>query len=549
MCYPHNCCGFFQQCVYGETSPLYPVLSGAVCYNGNLVDASIEQCRGVTCAEPSSFCGDGKCSEDEDCSSCPEDCGVCPTVKPTTKPTVKPTAKPTTSPTTKPTTSPTPASERLFVGYYTNWSQYRSGTSQYWPENIDASKFTHLVYGFAYIKRGTWEVEQVEWNDVNQWQPTQGLYYRFNTRVHSTNPKCKTLLAFGGWNFNFKEEYKDIFTTMAESASNRAACINSMISWVRKHSFDGIDLDWEYPAWEDLGGRPQDKENFVLFVHELRAAIDAEASRSGKARLLLTLAVAAGNDKIDTGYNIPELVDYVDYVSVMTYDLHGQWETKTGASSGMYPPTNYEPGTEDEYYTCDYAVQYWISHGMPRNKIVMGLAAYGRGWTLESSTPGQGLGAPAIRGCDPMKDTQQEGVANYIEVLTVLNAGGVSAYDAATKTMYVQKGDQWYSYDDPTTIVYKVDYIKDEGLLGGMLWAVDNDDFQNGNPIITAIYNNLYTSRSNTPRFAARAVLVPSIIGGVLLIGAIAAVIGVVASRRHRRELPVVKKPVRQSRV
>ena len=97
--------------------------------------------------------------------------------------------------------------------------------------------------------------------------------------------------------------------------------------------------------------------------------------------------------------------------------------------------------------------------------------------------------------------------------------------------------------------MYKVDYIKDEGLLGGMLWAVDNDDFQNGNPIITAIYNNLYTSRSNTPRFAARAVLVPSIIGGVLLIGAIAAVIGVVASRRHRRELPVVKKPVRQSRV
>lgn len=259
------------------------------------------------------------------------------------------------------------------MGYYTNWSQYRSGTSQYWPENIDASKFTHLAYGFAYIKRGTWEVEQVEWNDVNQWQPTQGLYYRFNNHVHSTNPKCKTLLAFGGWNFNFKEEFKDIFTTMAETAANRAACINSMISWVRQYDFDGIDVDWEYPGWEELGGRPQDKENFVLFVHELRAAIDAEAARTGKTRLLLTLAVAAGYDKIETGYNIPELVDYVDYVSVMAYDLHGQWETKTGAASGLYPPTNYEAGTVDEYYTGDYAIQYWIDHGMPRNKIVMGL--------------------------------------------------------------------------------------------------------------------------------------------------------------------------------
>lgn len=115
---------------------------------------------------------------------------------------------------------------------------------------------------------------------------------------------------------------------MAETQSNRATCINAMISWVRTHNFDGIDLDWEYPAWEELGGRPQDKENFVSLVQELRAAIDAEAQRTGKPRLLLTLAVAAGYDKIDTGYDIPRIRDYVDYVSVMTYDLHGQWEIK-----------------------------------------------------------------------------------------------------------------------------------------------------------------------------------------------------------------------------
>ena len=555
LCYPKDCCGFVYQCVYGETSPIYPVLSGAVCYNGNLVDASLDVCKGVSCdSTPAVYCGDGICNGYENCENCPEDCGICPTqsppipptqsppIPPTQSPPVPPTQSPPVPPTQSPPVPPTQSpSERLFVGYYTNWSQYREGTSKYFPENIDPTKFTHLVYAFAYIKRGTWEVEQVEWNDVNEWQPAQSLYTRFNNRIHSMNPKCKTLLAFGGWNFNFKEEFQDIFTTMAESASNRATCINSMIQWVRKYDFDGIDVDWEYPGWEELGGRPQDKQNFVLFVHELKAAIDAEAQRTGKPRLLLTLAVAAGYDKIDAGYDIPQLVDYVDYVSVMTYDLHGQWEMKTGAASGLYPPANYEPGSIDEYYTGDYAIQYWISHGMPRNKIVMGLAAYGRGWTLESNTPNQGLGSKAIKGCNPMKDTQQEGVLNYIEALTVLQSGGVAKFDAPTTTMYVQKGDQWYSYEDPNSIVYKVDYIKNEGLLGGMIWAVDNDDFNNGNPIISSIYNHLYTTKTDA-RGVAKSYVIPSILGGLLVLVVVAVIAMIIVNRSKRPEIPITKK-------
>lgn len=551
QCYPHNCCGYVYQCVYGSMSPVYSILDGGVCYNGNIVDKNVDVCRDVDCGGvPSEYCGNGVCDGNEDCENCPEDCGACPTVKPTSAPTVKPTTAPTVKPTTaptvkptiKPTTAPTtsPSTPKLLVGYYTNWSQYRGGTSQYFPENIDPTKFTHLVYAFAYIARDTWQVEQVEWNDVNEWNPTQGLYHRFNKHIRAKNPKCKTLLAFGGWNFNFKEEFKDIFTTMAESASNRATCINSMISWVRKHDFDGIDVDWEYPGWEELGGRPQDKENFVSFVQELRAAIDAEASRTGKTRLLLTLAVAAGYDKIDTGYDIPRIRDYVDYVSVMAYDLHGQWETKTGAASGLYPPSEYEPGSIDEYYTGDYAIQYWISKGMPREKIVMGLAAYGRGWTLESSAPGQTLGAPAIRGCDPMKDTQQEGVLNYIEALTVINSGGVTTFDATTTTMYVQKGDQWYSYEDPNSIVYKVEYIKSENLLGGMLWAVDNDDFRNGNPMISSIYNSLY-SGGKSGRGVGGKMVVPSLIVGVVVIVVVATIAVVVVNRRRHPRMRVVR--------
>ena len=39
---------------------------------------------------------------------------------------------------------------------------------------------------------------------------------------------------------------------------------------------------------------------------------------------------------IDSGYDIPSLNKYLDYVSVMTYDYHGQWDGETGHVAPMY---------------------------------------------------------------------------------------------------------------------------------------------------------------------------------------------------------------------
>ncbi len=44
---------------------------------------------------------------------------------------------------------------------------------------------------------------------------------------------------------------------------------------------------------------------------------------------------------------------------------------------------------------------------------------------------------------------------------------------------YAFKGDQWVGFDDVDTIAYKTKYIKEMGLGGGMIWALDLDDFTN----------------------------------------------------------------------
>ena len=56
------------------------------------------------------------------------------------------------------------AGEYVRVCYYTNWSQYRPGLMKYFPENVDPSLCTHVIYAFAEIRKGH-TLKLREWND------------------------------------------------------------------------------------------------------------------------------------------------------------------------------------------------------------------------------------------------------------------------------------------------------------------------------------------------------------------------------------------------
>ena len=44
---------------------------------------------------------------------------------------------------------------------------------------------------------------------------------------------------------------------------------------------------------------------------------------------------------------------------------------------------------------------------------------------------------------------------------------------------YAYKDRQWVGYDDAATLRRKAEYVRSMGLGGGMVWALDLDDFSN----------------------------------------------------------------------
>jgi len=224
------------------------------------------------------------------------------------------------------------------VGYFENWSQYRQGGGQFFPAQIDPSLYTHINFAFGifgYISKGIdpnnprltgdYRIQPIEWND-------QTVLYPEIQKLKQKNPNLKTLLSIGGWGFNDPQDPIQIgtytyplFSQMAASSAGRQQFINSAIEYAHKYGFDGIDLDWEYPAVTDRGGKPEDFDNFLTLLNEFRNAINSD---SAGQKLLLTIASPAipkGESKTSQEFFqwLAQCAGYLDWLNVMSYDYHG----------------------------------------------------------------------------------------------------------------------------------------------------------------------------------------------------------------------------------
>ena len=261
--------------------------------------------------------------------------------------------------------------------------------------------------------------------------------------AHAAGCKVIVGLASDDGLVNFRQDISDRY---------RSTFVAALVNFVIQRGYDGIDLDYEPIVDSDV-------PNFSLFVQALRAGLDA-----AKPGLLLTVAAA------DQPAMYAKIQNCFDQINLMTYDLSGKYhDFKSWYNSNLYGDP-YERMLEYQPYpSIDDMVTQYLTAGVNRQKLAIGCAFYGYVWS--------GITGPK-QDISGVKDSDINDGADYRYIMSTYYKKDRYHWDPVAHSAYLSivgptpaKSD-FISYDDARACKEKVEYVKQNGLGGVMIWEI-----------------------------------------------------------------------------
>ncbi|MFM9986814.1 MAG: glycoside hydrolase family 18 protein [Flavobacteriales bacterium] len=347
------------------------------------------------------------------------------------------------------------------VGYYPNWQWYDRAALVN-PMTIDYSKYTVLNYSFfapqtdgSLLSTDTWADENLLLGPMN-WQLNEhdfSLSLPYQCEVNDV----KLLASLGGWTLSTN------FPGIASDPAKRAHFADHCTNLITDFSFDGIDIDWEYPA------NQTEKENFTLLLSEIRDSLDVLSISTGEEYLVTAAFSASSVSMQNIDWNA--VTEILDFINLMSYDFFGTWDPICNHNSPLFAPIQGDPS-----FNCAAAVTTLTNvHGVDPSKINLGIPFYGRSFKTTSApdlfAPVQGNSA------DNITFAADEGTPLYYNI--VLNENLFeSHWDNNAQVPYLNgiNGLQTFvSYDDTLSVALKAQYILDQNLRGAIVWEITGD--------------------------------------------------------------------------
>lgn len=396
------------------------------------------------------------------------------------------------------------------VCYYNGNSYVREGLSKLIINDLEpALQFcSHLVFGYAGISPTSNKL--VSLNEKVDLDVGTGLF-RQVTNLKKKFPHLKILLSVGG-DADPVDPENNKYLTILESSNARIPFINSAHSLIKTYGFDGLDLAWQFnknkpkKVHSGLGSfwkgfkkifsgdfvvdekAAEHKEEFTALVRELKNALRPDG-------YLLGLTVLP-NVNSSLFFDIPAIINNLDYVNLMAYDFQTPERNPEVAD---FPAPIYELSDRYPEANVNFQTQYWVQNHTPLTKINVGIATYGRAWKM---TKDSGLtGLPPVQNTDGVApagtQTQMAGLLSWPEVCAKLpnpanqhlkgadgplrkvgdptHRFGNYAYRSAD-----DNGEHgvWVGYDDPETAANKASFVKSKGFGGIALVDLSFDDFR-----------------------------------------------------------------------
>jgi chitinase len=217
--------------------------------------------------------------------------------------------------------------------------QFRMGVIGYLPDyrlsavsSSIAIQMTHMIYfSIEPNADGTLDLSRY---DIGA--RTTLSYFRRD------NPDLKLIIGVGGWGRSAN------FAAMALSETNRTRFVSTLLTFCRSYYFDGVDLDWEFPA------NSSEQNAYTNLIAQLGDSCHTN-------NMTLSAALNPYQTLNQTAYG------YLDRVHIMSYDHSGRHAT-------------YDQAVGD--------VGIFINRGIPPQKLYLGIPFYGRGIQDFSQTLG-----------------------------------------------------------------------------------------------------------------------------------------------------------------
>ncbi|WP_121703035.1 chitinase C-terminal domain-containing protein [Streptomyces sp. E5N298] len=454
---------------------------------------------------------------------------------------------------------------RRVIGYFTGWRTGKDGKPAYLASDIPWDKVTHINYAFAHVDGGnrlsvgsdgeknaatgmTWP--GVAGAEMDPALPYKGHFNLLN-KFKKQHPDVKTMISVGGWAETggyFADDGSRVdsggfysMATHADGSVNQAGIdtfADSAVDFVRKYGFNGVDIDYEYPTTMKDAGNPLDwsfangrraglVKGYAALMKTLREKLDRAGAADGRHYLLSVAAPSSGY--LLRGMETFQVQKYLDYVNIMSYDLHGAWNEYVGpnaslfddgkdaelAAAGVYGSAQYGG---IGYLNTDWAYHYFRG-SMPAGRINIGLPYYTRGhknvqggtdglWgkaSAASCPAGSGLtkcgdgavgidnlwhdldtnGKESPAGSNPMwhaKNLEKGIVGDYVTDYgfpadTKLTGTYARKYDSTLVAPWLWNAEKkvFLSTEDEQSVGAKADYVVDRGIGGTMIWELAGD--------------------------------------------------------------------------